>query len=232
MMRKAYAFVCVVLALLVTGFWGVPEAAAIPFTAIEISSNPRGDQGSAIDGNTGTFSYLTGPGTTGVVTAFLDLGGPTDIGGFRFGKFLEDIDGLGGNDPDHNDLTIMISTDATSTPLASRTYFAALGLTNGDNGSEMLVLDAGGSVNPLTGTVTQEFGPAGFYSLLFNNVIGATAISFSFGPSAGESGQFTHYPISEFEALGPNATVPEPTTLSLLALGFVSLPLVRRFSRP
>jgi hypothetical protein len=232
MMKKPLKLLGVVLALVVTGFWGRPEAAAIPFTAIQIDASARGDEAAAIDGDTGTFSYLTASGTTGVRTAFLDLGSPTDIGGFRFGKFLEDIDGLGFNDPDHNDLTIGISTTSTLTPLASRVYTPALGLTNGDNGSELLLLDAGGSVNPLTGTVTQEFGPAGFYSLRFGNVIGATAVAFSFGPSSGEVGQFTHYPISEFQALGPNAAVPEPTTLSLLALGFVGLPLARRFSRP
>ena len=94
------------------------------------------------------------------------------------------------------------------------------------------MLDAGGSVDPLTGMVTQEFGSEGFYSLRFDNVIGATAIAFSFGPSADESGQFTHYPISEFQALDPSAAaVPEPATLSLLVLGLAGASAARRFSR-
>jgi hypothetical protein len=220
--RSLTAFILGTLLAATLTLASVPEAAAIGFTAIEISASPRGDESSAIDGDTGTFSYLTASGTTGEITAFLDLGAPTDIGGLRFGKFLEDIDGLFFNDPDHNDLTIRISTTPTPTPLASRIYAPALGLTNGDNGSELLLLD-GGTVNPLTGTVTQEFGPAGFYSLRFDNVIGATAIAFSFGPSIGESGQFTHYPVSEFQALDPSAAaaVPEPATLSLLVLGLV-----------
>jgi hypothetical protein len=192
-------------------------ALAIPFVDIQLSASPRGDQANAIDQNIATWSYLTASDTKGIIVAYLDLGTPTDIGGFRFRKQTADVDGLP-NGVDQNDLTFLVSTTPTSTALMSRVYTPALGLTNGDNGAEMLVLVAGGSVNPVTATVTLEVGggPA-WYSVRFNPVLGATAVAFQFGPSAGEEGvQFTHYPTAEFEALAP---VPEPASILLVSVG-------------
>ena len=209
-------------------------AAAIPFVSIQLSASPRGDQANAIDQNIATFSYLTAPFTTGVITAFLDLGTPTDIDGFRFRKQTADVDDVSSNNPDRSDLTFSVSTTPTSTSLVSRLYAPALGLTNGDNGTELLILDIGGSVNPLTATVTREFGPGpAWYSVSFNPIIGATAVAFRFGPSAGEVGQvgqFTHYPTAEFQALAV-AAVPEPSSILLLSIGVVGVLTTRYGNR-
>jgi len=198
-----------------------PPAIAVSFTAIQILTNPRGDEANAIDQNNATFSYLTAPFSSGSITALLDLGSPTDLSGFRFLKQTSDVDALTPNNPDHSDLTFRVSTTPTSTALSSRVYTPVLGLTNGYNGSELLVLDVGGTVNPVTATITQEFGPGpAWYSVSFNTVLGATALAFQFGPSAGESvsgpqQQFTHYPVAEFQAIA----VQEPSSMLLFAIG-------------
>ena len=187
--------------------------ADVNFTSIVMSSNPRGDQGSAIDDNLNTFSYLTSPTTTGAIRAYLGFAGPSYVGRFRWLKTDGDVDAVPGNNPDLSDLRILYTTDVGGS-LNTRTYLPVPFLTN--SATEPVT----GTFNPATGTITGETGGGGPRSVIFGDIPNATAMAFEFGPSVGEVGQFSHYPTTEFFAL-----TPEPACLGLL---FALAALLRR----
>ena len=174
----------------------------------------------AIDGDTGTTSFLTNSGTlTPQIVAF-DFGGSKLVDAIRVNKLSADIDGTQGA-IDNMDLTILFTTDVG--PLNARTYTAVSGLTN-DVSEPITAL----SVNSATAMVDNDSSGPGIWRLNFNPV-NATAIGFRIEREATDpvTGLFTHYPVVEFEV---NEAVPEPSGCAL-ALGSLALVGWRRRRR-
>ena len=187
-----------------------PFTQAIPFTSIEISNGrASGNERLAIDGRTGTFSYLTLSTTLGPQAACLFLGAPTNIDGFAWVKRQQDLDNRGEGHI-HSSLSIRISTDPIGTPLGNRRFLPVAGMVSGYAGAFRVQVDAGGSVNS-DGTISREFGTGladglsiseATYAVSFKPVTNATAILFGFEDIDG----FTHYPTVEFYALSAQPT--------------------------
>ena len=189
--------------------------------------NNRGDQLLAIDGNLGTFSYLTPSFTAAPQIVALDLGGSKTVDAIRVAK-LGDVNGVGGSPGlgslDSMDLTILFTTDIG--PLESRTYLAVTGLSNdafepivtglsvGSNGPSGVF-----SATVEVGNDNQDFAVDGHYRLNFDPV-GATAVAIRFARDVAASAVFVHYPTFEFEV--NELVIPEPSSFVLAALGLVS----------
>ena len=177
-------------------------AAELPPQPGDTALNNRGDQGNAIDGDEGTWSFLTPSGTAGPNTVALDVGESRTLGRLRVAKWGDTDDagpnsGAPGIEPiDNMDLEILYTTDTG--PLEERTYQPVTGLISGFNGEELIQADA---VDSATGTVDNEhhnFAIDGWYSLTFD-AIDATALAVRFSRDSGDSTAFTHYRAYEFQ---------------------------------
>jgi hypothetical protein len=160
-----------------------------------VSAN-RGDQDLAIDGNLGTETYLTVSGTSTPTAAVLDLGAGASVDRIRVNKFTNNVAG-GGTEP--MDLQILYTTDTG--PLEQRTYQPVSGLTNGFEGTELIVAD---TIDANSATVfgdLHQFPVDGWFSLTFN-AVDATAIAFAFKKPDGAPIPWVHYPTTEIELYG------------------------------
>ena len=53
------------------------------FNSVTVSPNPRGDEGNAIDGNLGSYSYMTASGARNLQTITLTMASPAMLTGVR-----------------------------------------------------------------------------------------------------------------------------------------------------
>ena len=146
-------------------------------SAVGIPSNRTSNQvpALAIDGNTSTYTWTAESGNT-VAPSYLavSLGATAQVSRLRIYK---DNDS-GGAGPVAKNLIIEYTNSDPSIPLASRTWTAVSGLTNGFNGTELLTAT---SVNA-NGTVTADNHnslTSGFASLTFTPV-NATGLRIGF----------------------------------------------------
>lgn len=160
----------------------------------ERSSNTRGDQGLAIDGNVRTWSYLTSSSSTGPHFAAFDFGGlKQSVNRLRVFKF-GDIDGFTGFD--HMDLEILYTTDGGA--LRDRNYQRVRGLRSGHLGQEKVNAVA---VHP-DGRVFREWHHTpseGPFSLVFNTVE-ATGVAIRLNRNSLDPYPWSHYRLYELQA--------------------------------
>jgi hypothetical protein len=178
-----------------------PSAKALRFDDIQVwnpadlSAQNRGDQNASIDGTVGTFSYLTpstgaGPYQFGVNLA----AGAAKVNRLRVAK-RADLDGVG-SVSDRADLEIYYTTDTGALP--QRTWHRVTGLGTGIQGAEAIKAEKVLSSGYVRGE-SHDFDTDGYYSLLFDTVE-ATGFAIWVNRSAGDSRNYTHYPIYEIEA--------------------------------
>ena len=187
------------------------NATALPIAGHQVFTAPtpkvvqldnRGDEDKAIDGETGTWSFLTPSGTTGERIAAVDLGGSEQVNRLRVAKWGDTDDGgSGAGAPgiapiDNMDLQILFTTDTG--PLESREYAPVGGLTNGFGGTELINADAVNAVDATVDNDHHDFSADGWYSLTFD-AVDATGLAILFSRDAGDSSPFTHYRTFEIE---------------------------------
>lgn len=194
----------------------------------------------AIDGDITTWTWTTNPNNISI-PSYLAIGfGSTEVDRIRLWKSPA---GGGGNNS--KDLVIQYTTDVAM-PLDSRTYFTVTSLTNGFNGTELWNATSVNGNGTVTGDVHNSGGDPwwglpgdGWASLTFDPIV-ATGIRIGFSNPAPIvsycTGAFAnqacnHYRVAEFEAYGgqQSSTVPEPGTLSLIAL--IGGPLAARYRK-
>jgi hypothetical protein len=196
--------ICLVLAAFVL-LAGTSSLAQLPIqdiqlfnaTALPQTDTNRGDQANSIDGDLGTFSYLTPSFAIGDRFAGLDLGSATSINRLQVTKY-SDVDGAG-SPVDPMDLQLLYTTDTG--PINARHYQPVTGLTNGYLGTEQIVAD---SVNSADATVVKDI-TNGTYSLTFDSV-SATGLALKY--TRDPSGDYieNYYPTAEFKPM--NGTTP------------------------
>jgi len=200
----------------------------------------RGETANAIDGDTGTFSYMTNSFTGVPITVALDVTiADPYVNGFRISK-LGDIDGYSGSGYDGDDdevvdipgkeasdLAFYYTTDSGA--LNTRTWTAVSGLTNGYLGAELMNLIGGGSVsgNTVDGEYHDSATDGTWASLSFAPVAGVTGIAFTMDHDekhfTEDGSNYYHYGTWEIEAMA----IPEPGS-SVLAGGAALVMLLRR----
>jgi hypothetical protein len=203
----------------------VTIAAQIPITNICAheestgANRTRSDANLAIDDDEGTYSWQTEVGVTDLAVLIgYDFNGSATVNQLRL--LLENDLGYYGV----GDLDILYSTDTTSAGTtfsgadwaSGLTWQPVTGLANGaPGGGELFSCD---SVIPATATLQNHSGTqTGWASVTFDAVT-ATALAVRLRDA---TGPYYHYPVYEVEAY-----VPEPATLSFLALG--GLAILRR----
>jgi hypothetical protein len=206
----------------------VPYAGAneIPITSVAGFPNPRTINElppNAIDGDSTTFTWTTNPNNI-ASPSHLAIGfASTPVSRLRLWK-----ERYGGGGQNIKNLTIQYTTDDPSVPLSSRSWINVTGLTNGFNGTELMVATAVNSNGTVTGDIHDSPTGDGWASLSFN-LVTATGLRISFlnpNPSVPYcDGSFgdqacTHYHVGEFEAHGP-AYLPGSQLWSLVVIGML-----------
>ena len=169
-----------------------------PGATVEL--NNRGDEDLAIDGDVGTWSFLTPAFTDFENVAALDLGGHVNVDRIRVAKG-GNTDGTDNGAPglepiDNMDVQILFTTDTG--PLELRNYQPVAGLVNGYEGAELINADAVVADEGRVDNDHHDFDLDGWYSLSFDPVQ-ASALAFSFARDEGDSAPWTHYYAFEIE---------------------------------
>ena len=180
------------------------------------ADNTRAGAADAIDGNTGTWNFLTPSNTEGAQIVALDLGGSRLVDAIRVAK-IGDTDGGGGDPIDNMDLQILFTTDTGE--LRLRSYSAVSGLAS--SAIEPITADAVNSAGATVDNDRHDFGTDGWYTLEFD-AVNATAIAIRFARDPGDPRTWTHYPTYEFE-LNEAVPIPEPGGLGLIGLALLAV---------
>ena len=175
-----------------------PPAASTRITGgITVAGWPNGRTSNnlpanAIDGNTATFTWTT-ESFASAAPSYLGLGfaAPAAVNRIRLFK---DNDS-GGAGPVSKNLVIEYTTDAPSTPLASRTWRRVTGLVNGFQGSELMF--AAGVASNGTVAADNHIGAANGWASLTFDAVSATGVRVGFSNTT-TLGQ-NHYRVYEFE---------------------------------
>jgi hypothetical protein len=172
----------------------------VVFDAASGNPNTRPGSEAAIDGDIGTWNYLTPAGTSVPHIVGLDLEGSKKIDAIRVAKWGDTDDAGGGSGApgiapiDNMDLQILVTTENGN--LNARNYSPVSELAN--SGDESINADA---VNTADGTVDNDhhnFAEDGHYTLEFDEV-DATAVAIRFERDAGDTQPFTHYRVYEIQ---------------------------------
>jgi len=181
------------------------------------ADNTRAGAADAIDGNIGTWNFLTPSNTTGAQIVALDFGGSKWVDALRVAK-IGDTDGDGGGPIDNMDLQVLFTTDTGE--LRLRSYSAVSGLAS--SAIEPITADAVNSAGATVDNDQHDFGADGWYTLEFD-AVNATAIAIRFERDAGDPLTWTHYPTYEFELNEALPVVPEPAGLGLIGLALLAV---------
>jgi hypothetical protein len=159
------------------------------------SSNPPS---LAADGDLATFTWTTESFTTQAGYLGLDFGRSVSVDRLRLFK-----DNWGGGGPNIKNLDILLTTDSTTIPLASRSFVHVSNLTNGFYGTELLHATSVNSDGTVVGDIQSLTD--GWASLSFDSAA-ATGVAIRFFYPGGS---FQHYKVHEFQAFSPSSPVPE-----------------------
>lgn len=153
----------------------------------------------AIDGNLSTFTWTT-PAFNSVAPSYLGVSFAASASISRL-RLYKDNDS-GGAGPVAKNLTIEYTTSPASTPLSQRTWIPVTGLTNGFQGTELMIATAVNS-NGTVSADNHDSAKNGWASLSFN-AVSATGIRVGF--SNVTSLAQNHYRVYEFEVYGGGTT--------------------------
>jgi len=174
----------------------------------------------AYDDNPYTYSGLTPSGNTADVIAAFELESGAPVDRIRVGKFAVDVDGHGGaDDIDIMDLEVLFSSD--SGPLNQRAYHPVSGMVNGFMGNELIngtVFPDGRIENDVHDPAWDGGADSNFWSVQFDPVR-ATALALRIRRDPSDDASWLHYPLAEMQVF---YTIPEPSSLTLLAIGFLA----------
>ena len=233
---------CLAVALLALG-GSSAQGGLIDIVDIQVNLDERADVAMGIDGDVGTKTFMTNSFPAGGSPHFTWL----DFTGGAHFLARTRINTFGGNDNNFPvSWTLRYTTD-TDADLSLRTYQDVTGMV-------VEALSEAGDTAPAdtfpTGSsvIGNTYWPAipripnvsqhdGFYSVRFDPIPNATGLEYEWSSvdDADNAAGFQHWTVREFEAYTTPAlaaaSVPEPSTFALAALGLLSLACVSRRRR-
>jgi hypothetical protein len=162
---------------------------------------------SAIDRDTGTFTWCTAIYNLSNANVAVAFEQPSEVTRIRLWK---DDDGTGWPTPMSKDLIILVTMDEGS--LEQRTWTRVSGLIGNFGGGEVFHADSISADGFVWGDVHDSVNDGhGWGSLVFDPIV-ATGVCIQFANSAGNTVQYVHYKLHEFEAYTVGAEAASVTS--------------------